>query len=62
MQQGLKQQCAAEVAAVRQEVEHRQRQAARTLKAQAEEEAIKVGMAVPLLFLSSDQTKEAKNG
>ena len=48
VQQGLKQQCAAEVAAVQQEVQHRQRQAARTLKAQAEEEAIKVGRAVPL--------------
>ncbi|KAL3152259.1 hypothetical protein ABBQ32_001336 [Trebouxia sp. C0010 RCD-2024] len=39
--QALKQQCAAEVEAVQQEVRHKQRQAARMLKAKAEEEAIK---------------------
>lgn len=42
VQQALKQQCAAEVEAVQQEVQHKQRQAARMLKAKAEEEAIKV--------------------
>lgn len=42
MQQALKQQCASEVEAVQQEVQHKQRQAARILKAKAEEEAIKV--------------------
>lgn len=42
--QALKEQCAAEVEAVQQEVQHQQRQAARTLKAKAEEEAIKVSM------------------
>ena len=40
--QALKQQCAGEVEAVRQEVQHKQRQAARLLKAKAEDEAIKV--------------------
>lgn len=40
--QALKQQCAVEVESVKQEVQHKQRQAARLLKAKAEEEAIKV--------------------
>ena len=35
-------QCAGEVEAVKQEVQHKQRQAARLLNAKAEEEAIKV--------------------
>ncbi|KAL0019139.1 hypothetical protein WJX79_008487 [Trebouxia sp. C0005] len=39
--QALKQQCAVEVESVKQEVQHKQRQAARLLKAKAEEEAIK---------------------
>ena len=42
LQQALKQQCAGEVEAVQQEVQHKQRQAARILKAKAEDEAIKV--------------------
>ena len=38
----MKVQCAGEVEAVKQEVQHKQRQAARLLNAKAEEEAIKV--------------------
>ena len=38
----MKQQCAVEVEWVKQEVQHKQRQAARLLKTKAEEEAIKV--------------------
>ena len=40
--QAVKVQCAGEVEAVEQEVQHKQRQAARLLNAKAEEEAIKV--------------------
>ena len=42
MLQALKQQCSREVESVREELQHKQRQAARILKAKAEEEAIKV--------------------
>ena len=41
LMQALKQQCAREVESVREEMQHKQRQAARILKAKAEEEAIK---------------------
>ncbi len=47
--QALKQQCAVEVEAVKQEVQHKQRQAARLLKAKAEEEAIKVNIVTHIL-------------
>ena len=40
--QALKQQCTSEVEAVRLELQHKQRQAARLLKARSEDEAIKV--------------------
>ena len=45
--QALKQQCTAEVEAVRVELQHKQRQAARLLKARSEEEAIKVASTNP---------------
>lgn len=44
VEQGLKQQCASEVQSVQQELQHKQRQAARILKAKAEEEAIRVSL------------------
>ncbi len=50
--QALKQQCAVEVESVKQEVQHKQRQAARLLKAKAEEEAIKVSPVTHILAWS----------
>lgn len=44
--QALKQQCTAEVEAVRSELQHKQRQAARLLKARSEDEAIKVNLSL----------------
>jgi len=53
--QALKQQCAVEVESVKHEVQHKQRQAARLLKAKAEEEAIKVSPVTHILAYSWQQ-------
>lgn len=50
--QALKQQCTSEVEAVRLELQHKQRQAARLLKATSEDEAIKVEHLIHAVHMS----------
>ncbi len=60
--QALKQQCAVEVESVKQEVQHKQRQAARLLKAKAEEEAIKVSPVTHMLSPPPAPGQQSESG